>query len=89
MANTGEKGKQMAEALLDFVNGASMKDKEAFVQQMLRGHRTLQQEAFNLMIDTCKAWSALDGTELYDDRNNYAVQTSVKIMKATGEWINK
>jgi hypothetical protein len=89
MSNNGEKGKEMAEAFLDFVNGANSKDKQAFVQHILRDHRTLQQEAFNVMLDTCKAWSELDGTELFDDRNKYAVETSVKIMKATGEWLNK
>jgi hypothetical protein len=89
VSNTGEKGKVMAEAFMEFVNGATTKDKAVFVQTILRDHRALQQEAFNVMIDTCKAWSELDASDHYDARNQHAVKTSVEIMKAVGEWVNK
>ena len=70
----------MAEQLSDFLNGASQKDKKDFVEQMMTEHRFLQQEVFNLMVDTMEAWSKLENTELYDARNKYAVETSAKII---------
>lgn len=81
MSINGEKGVKMAEKLTDFVNGASLQEKQAFVQYMLREHRHLQQEVFNLMLGTIEGWSKLVGTSFYDQRNQHAVHTSNAIIQ--------
>jgi hypothetical protein len=75
-------GKDAAKAFTDFINGAGSSAKKEFVETMMREHRTLQQESFNLFLDCMEAWSKLNGTELYDDRNKFAVVKSREIMEA-------
>lgn len=79
--STTSKGAVLAEQLSDFLNGASNQDKKDFVIQMMKEHRFLQQEVFNLMVDTMEGWAKLENTKLYDARNKYAVDTSAKIVK--------
>lgn len=74
------KGSEMANALADFVNGAGLKVKKDFVDEMLRQHRTLQQESFDLMFQTMEAWANIP-ENLYDARNKFAVEASQKITK--------
>ena len=43
-------GKQLAEAMADFVNGGRDKQKD-FIEGFCRQHRTLQQSAFKMMLE--------------------------------------
>jgi len=75
-------GKVMAEELAQFVNGASRSEKEAFVNQMLREHRTLQQSTMALMMKLIEGWAL---TENYDGRNENTGLLSKKILLSLKE----
>lgn len=79
------KGQIAAEQLTNFLNSATMEDREEFVTAILAEHRELQQRVFNLMVNTQLGFATLDKTESYDYRNEYAVKQSVKI----AEFLNK
>jgi hypothetical protein len=74
------KGKDAAEALTDFVNGAGSIDKQQFVQRMMTSHRTLQQESFDLFIMCMAEWAKVEENR-YDVRNQYAVNKSKEIFE--------
>lgn len=76
-----QKGIDAANAFTDFVNGASQASKEAFVEAMMREHRTLQQESFDLMLGTIGAWAKVPDN-MVDARNSGAVRLSKMIADA-------
>lgn len=76
----GKAGQDAAKALTDFLNGAGLADRKAFVETIMREHRTLQQESFNIFIDIMKEWSKLDEVQ-FDARNDFAVRKSKQIIK--------
>ena len=77
-------GKEMAHALTDFVNTMANKaEHDAFVDTLMREHRTLQQSAFGLMIASIEAWAA---TERYDQRNANTVESCKEIVAAV-DWL--
>lgn len=73
-------GQQMVDALTDFVNGATQSDMEEFAKAMMREHRTLQQETFDLFIMTMEEWAKVPEIQT-DARNSFAVRKSKEIME--------
>lgn len=78
---SSKQGALVAEKLSDLVNSTSINNREDFVSTVLGDHRTLQQETFNLFIETMRSWAKLENTDFYDERNKYAVETSAKIIR--------
>jgi len=74
-----EEAKDAVEKLTRFVNNFSVNE-DAFVDALMREHRTLQQSTFGLFLRCCKRWSELNENQ-YDARNEYTVQKSREIMK--------
>jgi hypothetical protein len=74
----------MAEMLSEFVNGARSSDMEAFAEQMMREHRTLQQSTMNLFMTLVEAWDKCIPTNRFDERNAAAVKLARKILNETG-----
>ena len=54
-----ERGKSMAKMLSKFVNGSLDDEKRAFVREVMRDHRTLQQGIFDLFLQLCEQWAEL------------------------------
>lgn len=72
-------GKELANAVSDFVNGADKESKKEFVNTLThRTHRTLQQLSFGLFLDAIFEW-ADNAENNFDMRNEYTVETSRKI----------
>jgi len=69
------------EALSNFVNGAGLRDKEAFVYQLMLEYRTIQQEIFDLMIQAIIEWANMPEHRI-DARNSGAVRLSKTIVEA-------
>lgn len=78
--NNNEKGKKMAMDFSDFVNSFST-DKEGFVEEINRTHRTLQQSMFRIIIDLIKMWSDMYENKRYDLRNEKTCELCNKIYK--------
>lgn len=72
-------GSFIANALLDMVNGGIGED--AFIEAILKGHRTLQQSVFRLICKLIKAWAKSP----FDLRNKATVEICQRI---TREGIN-
>jgi hypothetical protein len=80
MANQVQtKGEAVADQLTNFLNSASIKDTEDFVNAMMVEHRFLQEETFKLFLKTCSKWSEMLEADRFDDRNVFTVKTSKKI----------
>ncbi len=71
-----EKARTVAQTFSDWVNGMGHSNNE-FVQAVMREHRTLQQQMFEVMLACIDAWSR---TEHYDLRNEFTVLKSREIM---------
>lgn len=56
----------------------------AFVDEVLRDHRTLQQSTFKTVLALISAWGNLPETA-YDGRNEFTVMTCKKILKLLQE----
>ncbi len=71
-----ERARAAAKTLSSWVNcfGHST---DAFVQQIMSEHRTLQQQMFEVFLACIKAWAE---SEQYDLRNEYTVMKSKEIM---------
>lgn len=70
-------GEEMAQQLSDFVNSANGAEIDKFVNEINSDHPELQNRVFNLFISTAKGFS---NKQNYDARNQFAVETSKKIM---------
>jgi hypothetical protein len=79
-----ERAREAAKNLADAVNEMSF-DVEAFADELLRQHRTIQQNTFGAFLATVKAWAGLESNR-YDLRNTYTVESSRKIVEALGEY---
>jgi hypothetical protein len=79
-----ERAREAARNLSDAVNEMSF-DVEAFADELLRQHRTLQQNAFGAFLATVKAWAGLSDNR-FDLRNEYTVESSRKIVETLGEY---
>jgi len=58
---------------------------EAFADELLRAHRTLQQTAFGAFLATVKAWAALAPSH-FDARNEFTVEKSREIVELLGQY---
>ena len=72
--------KELVSLLSQYVNSMCVNQKD-FAEEVMREHRTLQQSMFGLFLRTIEEWS---NQENYDPRNEYAVETSKKIMELLG-----
>ena len=74
----GKKGEEVAQILLDFVNGSS-NNYENFAEAIVQSHRTLQQCIFKLFTVCLKKWASYKEKNWYDDRNKATIQLSSKL----------
>lgn len=79
-----ERARAAARVVADAVNEMSF-DVEAFADELLRQHRTIQQNVFRTFLGTIKAWSGLTPNQC-DERNEYTVRTSKQIAELLGEY---
>jgi hypothetical protein len=79
-----ERAREAAKNLADAVNEMSF-DVEAFADELLRQHRTIQQNTFGAFLATVKAWAGLESNR-YDLRNEFTAESSRKIVEALGEY---
>jgi hypothetical protein len=78
-----DRAEKMAEALARWANGASVTEMKVFATALSHQHRTLQQTVFGSFLQFVKVLAHNHSTGNCDARNEYACETSVKIMKAT------
>ena len=57
----------------------------SFADEILRAHRTLQQNAFGAFLATVKAWAGLSPNQC-DARNEFTVEQSRKIVELLGKY---
>lgn len=74
-------GKELAELFMDLVNSMGSRSTD-FSEVVIKEHRFLQQEAFNLFLACIQEWSKQDH---YDARNEYAVKASKTMFNALKE----
>lgn len=79
------RGDKAAQRLLDFLNSATIMDRDDFVQSLTNDHRFLQQEAFKLFLSCIEEWALDYESGNYDDRNMYTSKSSSQIVKALRE----
>lgn len=79
-----ERARETARNLADAANEMGF-DTEAFADELLRQHRTIQQSAFGAFLATVKAWAALPPSR-FDARNEFTVAKSREIVEALGEY---
>lgn len=63
-----------------FVNGASTGDLKELATDMSHDHRTLVQDKFRFILNFCQVLASNHKAGNYDARNEYACETSAKIM---------
>jgi hypothetical protein len=74
--------KELAEALTDFVNSSNKEKNKEFVEAFSWQHRTLQQSAFGLMLQTMEHIASDDyGTDLRNADSKKVAQTLMKGFK--------
>ena len=78
------KGAQAVENLTDFLNSSTSKDREDFVEALMREHRELQQSTSNLFLEANKAWATQYKEGNFDARNEQAVRNGVIMVQALG-----
>ena len=71
-----DKAREVVEAFSYWVNSMGHNN-QAFVQSVMREHRTLQQRIFEVMLACISEWA---NTEHYDLRNEFTVQKCREIM---------
>jgi hypothetical protein len=77
-----EKELQLAQRFVDAVNNMSF-NKEAFADEILRQHRTLQQSTFGVFLVVIAKWAEV---EHFDLRNEFTIEKSREIVKALGKY---
>lgn len=80
-----ERAREAAQALARALNEMSF-DVEAFADELLREHRTIQQTAFGAFLATVRAWAEQDRKGCYDPRNEFTVKKSRQIVELLGEY---
>jgi len=77
-------GREMAEMLDEFANGAGREQIPAFVEQVTQNtHRTLQQRIMGVFVACIEAWAEDKGG--HDGRNEATHKLCKKICEATGD----
>ena len=79
-----ERAREAARNLASAVNEMGF-DVEAFADELLRAHRTLQQSAFGAFLVSVKAWAGLSPNQC-DARNEFTVAKSREIVELLGEY---
>lgn len=79
-----ERAREAARNLAQAANEMGF-DVDAFADELLRQHRTLQQTAFGMFLASVKAWAALPPSH-FDARNEFTVEQSCKIVEALGQY---
>ncbi len=78
------RARNAAKALADAVNEMGF-DVDSFADEMLRQHRTIQQNTFGAFLATVKRWAVLPPTH-FDARNEFTVKQSREIVRHLGEY---
>ena len=74
-------GREMAEALGDFMNGASKAERADFIDTFINSvHRTLQQKGMGTIFELIQAYAKL-GPGQFDLRNEATVQLCKRIVE--------
>ena len=82
-----QEAQTVASSLSAFMNGAGTTDIAELAEEILRDHRTLQQQTFGLMMTCIQKWSE---TENFDVRNDYTVKLCKKLMEAAkDDWFGR
>ena len=77
---------EAADALSDFVNGASFNDLEAFAERITHyTHRTLQQIVFGMFLRCIRKWATDAAVRNHDMRNEATCKYSQLIADAVGD----
>ena len=79
-----ERAREAARNLANAVNEMSF-DQAAFADELLRQHRSLQQNAFRSFLAVIGAWAKLAPNQC-DLRNEYTVEKSREIVDLLGEY---
>lgn len=79
-----ERAREAARNLATAVNEMGF-DVEAFADELLRAHRTLQQTAFGAFLAAVKAWAGLSSNQC-DARNEFTVEQSRRIVELLGKY---
>ncbi len=79
-----ERAREAARNLANAVNEMGF-DVDVFADELLRQHRTLQQNAFGAFLAAVKAWAGLPANR-FDARNEFTVEQSRKIVEALGRY---
>jgi len=77
-----ERAREAGRNLASAVNEMGF-DVDAFADEILRQHRTLQQNTFGAILATIKAWADLS-ENCFDLRNEFTVNKSREIVAALG-----
>jgi phosphoglycerol transferase MdoB-like AlkP superfamily enzyme len=75
-----EEAQKVVSLLSKYVNNLGHSDK-IFVNEVMNEHRTLQQQMFNVFMACISEWAKCYESDRYDQRNEFAVKQSNKIMK--------
>ncbi len=79
-----ERAREAARKLANAVNEMGF-DVDVFADELLRQHRTLQQNAFGAFLAAVRAWAGLSENR-FDLRNEFTVSKSREIVAALGEF---
>ena len=84
MQQDNEVGKELAKTMINMVNKMDSSDNEqAFVEEIINSHRTLQQSTGKLLLKVFAAWAEVHDSGYYDLRNEATVQLGKTITEAT------
>lgn len=77
-------GKKIASEFMTLVSSMNNDaEEQAFVDEILNSHRTLQQSAAGVLLKLFAGWAALNDTGSYDMRNEATVKVAKRITDAT------
>ncbi len=79
-----ERAREAARKLASAVNEMGF-DVDVFADELLRQHRTLQQNAFGAFLAVIDKWGGLESNR-FDARNEFTVEQSRKIVEALGQY---
>lgn len=75
--NIEERDEAVATIMEDYVNGSH--NASTFAEKVMRWHRYLQGEFYNLFYNVCLEWRKCEENGCYDGRNDFAVRSAKKI----------
>ncbi len=79
-----ERAREAARNLADAINEMGF-NVDVFADELLRQHRTLQQNAFGAFLAVIDKWAGL-ASNRFDARNEFTVEQSRKIVEALGQY---